>query len=181
MAVEPDRIADRVAILPREPRRPRPRRRSRPSLRRRRRPGPAGPGPGCLGRPRRPGPVPCRHSPSRRLEDQREPERLGRPRPARLGRGPAARGHAGCDAGQKALLSQPVLADPEVFQPGRTVRRWASQRRAGAETFSNSTVTASAVGANARMRGRWSGGPMTDQLATCAAGVSSVALEHPGR
>ena len=39
-----------------------------------------------------------------------------------------------------------------VRHPGRTIRRRASHRRAGAETFSNSTVTASAAAATAQRR-----------------------------
>ncbi|MFO0953497.1 MAG: hypothetical protein U0835_20565 [Isosphaeraceae bacterium] len=68
-----------------------------------------------------------------------------------------------------------------VLQPGRTTRRRASHRSAGAETFSNSTVTASACSPKERSAGRWSGGATTDQWATCAAGASSVALRTPAR
>src|SRR5438270_225475 len=50
-----------------------------------------------------------------------------------------------------------------VRQPGRVGRVRDSHRRPGAETFSNSTVTASARSANDRRAGKWSGRPTTVQ------------------
>ena len=115
-----------------------------------------------------------------RLEDQGQARAPRRPRPARPRSAPAARGRAGSRAGRGSVFSRSRFwLTQTVRQPGRTGRRRASQRRAGAETFSNSTVTASACSANVRRAGRWSGGATTDQWATCAAGASAVGLRTP--
>src|SRR5207245_2571824 len=90
-----------------------------------------------------------------------------------------ATGHDDRDLGGEV---DPSLGDARrPAQAGRTVRRRANHRSAGAETFSNSTVIASARSANVRKAGRWSSWPRTVHWATWAAGVSSTSLRTPAR
>ena len=83
--------------------------------------------------------------------------------------------------GEERLLAEPVLADPDGPPAGPDEHpRCASQRRAGAETFSNSTVTPSACRRTTAGPARWSGGADDRPVGDLGGGGVVGRAEHAG-